>query len=202
MRRRYASCGLEPRDDLLRQAAGAGDRDGVAALPVGDRRVGAGLDQERESLPALQARGVEERRLAMGDEVQARLRRKERAEQDGVVAPHRRPQARAGIGAAGEEEAHEREVLAARGRVPHRRGAEVALVGVHRHARLDVGAGGEERRRGLGAVGLGESRRAGLHRAGKMQRHAAARIGRRHESRRGGEDRADGGGLPALRGLE
>src|SRR5215213_8855375 len=34
---------LEPRDDLLRQAAGAGDRDGVAALPVRDRRIGAGL---------------------------------------------------------------------------------------------------------------------------------------------------------------
>jgi hypothetical protein len=126
----------------------------------------------------------------MRHEVQARLRRKERAEQNGIVAPHRRPQAGAGIGAAGEEEAHEGEVLAARGRVPDRRGTEVALVGVHRHRRLDVGAGGEKRRRRLGAVALGEARRAGLHGAGEMQRHAAARISRRQKARRRGEDAA------------
>src|SRR5215217_3447024 len=92
---------LEPRDHLLRQAAGAGDRDGVAALPVGNRRVGAGLDQERESLQALQARGVEQRRLAVSDEVQARVCGEERAEEGRVVAPHGGPQAGAGIGAAG-----------------------------------------------------------------------------------------------------
>ncbi len=53
-------------DEILRQPAGAGDVEGIAALIVPDAGIGAGIDQQAERLETLEPGGVEDRRLAMG----------------------------------------------------------------------------------------------------------------------------------------
>ena len=64
----------------------------VAASRVLDRRIGARLDQQVQGFQPLQPRGVEDRRLAMGPEIEPRLGRQQVSAQHGIVAPHRRPQ--------------------------------------------------------------------------------------------------------------
>jgi hypothetical protein len=71
-------------------------------------------DQQRQGLEPLEARRIEERRLAMRSEIEPRLGLEQRAAHRGVVAPHRGPQRMTGVGAAAQQEAHQGQVLAAR----------------------------------------------------------------------------------------
>src|SRR6185436_13630167 len=64
-----------------RQPPRPGDIDRIATAIVPDARIGAGLDQQVQGLQPLQPRRIEDRRLAMGAQVQPRLGGEQRAHQ-------------------------------------------------------------------------------------------------------------------------
>ena len=173
-----------------------------ATSRVLDRRIGARPDQQVQGFQPLQPRGKEDRRLAMGPEIEPRLGPQQVAAQHGIVAPHRRPQRIAGIRAALQKKPHQGQVLAAGDRIPQRRGAEIAFGLVHRHRSLQRRAAFEEDRDGLGAVGLAEVALAGLHGAGNVQRHAPFRVGRLGERGRCLQHGLDARDIPAFCGIE
>jgi len=173
----------------------AGQIKRIAPARILDARVRASGDQELQRLQPLQPRSIEDRRLTVRLQIEPRLCFQKRTAYGVVIAPHRGPQRPAGVGSLPNQESHQRGILAAGIGVPDRRRAEITLVLVHRHFRLQRRACLEQRGHGLDAVRL-TLLRAGFGGACDVNGHPPPRVARRHERRRRRDDVLHLGNVP------